>query len=274
MRVFIKFWMVLFCCHLIGRAALSYLLFNHVDLRREVFIEIIVGPPVQALILYLLTAGARSKDSFQRFKYLTNPLLAIIVLVDLLLVMAGWFPEQLPWADLNQSRSISNYYAGLKSIAGGIVLLSLVLKGGWSSPQRIRLVLFSTGLLAYGVSYYIPWLDRMPDLAFSGWPKLFQWAFSYGLMFTLSIATLLSVERVLRSRSALSAALINCSASLALLGAMVLLIGALDCPQPGPTPFRLVRTCSFLAMSGIWLSIVHLTVNGIRQAKSEAGTRS
>lgn len=263
MRQLIKIWLVLFVAHLLSRTAISLIAFQNLDLRFEVFAQVILVPTVQALALWWFVYEVRPQSSVTTLKasVARQPLLAVFLLVDCVVLLLGWFIQSQSWSDFANPRSMPSLYAGAKALAGGLLMIMVTLQRPWTSGERLWCFLFGAGLALYGSDYFFHGLSRMPDLFFPNLPLLWRWILVYGTLFVLAIAALLKIESIWTRRSLASATFLNWAVGFALLSAMIVVLGSYNLPYLLAPWSTLAKNCSFLVLTAIWSGVLDARVS-------------
>ena len=259
MKQLIKIWLVLFLSHLFARVTFTYLGFRRIDLRFEVFVQLILVPVFQALVLWWIVYQINPKSVLVALRgaIKERPFLGTLLLIDCLLIAAGWSMRNRRWADLTREESVASYYTGLKGLAAGTLTIFSGWTRQWSTGERLWLFIFGIGLSAYGSDYFLGWLQPIPDLLYPEWPLLFRWVFVYGLLFLVSIAMLLKIETIWSRRFPTPALILSCATAFALLAATVVVINTFNKPYLSPPWSVFIKTCAFLSMSAVWTSVLH-----------------
>lgn len=258
MKELIKVYLLLFVVHLAARFAVSFLIFRHVDLRFEIFAQIMIVPVCQAVLLAWLLGDISASRWIGSWASALRrrPSVAAFLLVDFALLGAGWWWSGPGWFDLTQAGSIAGRYTGVKVLAASLLVIQAGIAGNWSRGERAAVVLFGMGLGAYGTDYFSSWLEPLPGLLLPAWPALRSKFLVYGALFVTTILLLLKIETIWKRRSAHAGSILSSATAMALLGALVVVVHSFNRQFLLPPWSGVASTCAFLAISAILAAIV------------------
>lgn len=234
---------------------LGYWLLNQLDLRFEAWARLLMVPPLQALVVWMVHYRAGIYRGVRRLIQflIRDSSLLVSLLIDATVLGGAWFLADYSWANLHNQRSIPILFMALKAIAASLILFSLMVR-----RPKIRTASLATGaslLLLFGVDIFVPWRNVLAVLLPAGTPIPADWI-SYGCLYAAGLLVLLKSALLLHAFSEESGLLLNaaglfCAASLPLLGVALFQSSVL------PSPWHLAsKSLIFMAMTAIWLSIL------------------
>jgi hypothetical protein len=205
---FIALWIVLSFVLVITTSATSFFVFRHVDLRYELFVSFVVTPAVQALAVVWATRPpdmsalpATLREAWH------HPLVTPVLLLDTILLLAGWILRRHPMLGLSGAVSLQPAWLGIKAIAASLFFLTVVLQRPqavrWRVGERITLMAFVAVLLAAGGDGFSPWIGRASDALLATWwqgPTVVRWVGAYAPLFTVGVAVTVAAGVVLGRR--------------------------------------------------------------------------
>ncbi|HEY3131202.1 MAG TPA: hypothetical protein VGL91_17225 [Acidobacteriota bacterium] len=260
MRQLIKIWLILFPTLLVSQLAVTLFAFHYIDLRFELFGQLILIPAFQSILLHRVTRRdyGISLKSTLTVLLRRRPLAVILLILDCALLVPSWLLSYTrpgtQWA-----LSVSAYYTGIKGLVAGVGLFVLACRDNWRRSDRLWLSLLAFGLGGYGLNYFVKWIEALTNPWFQGWTLFFHLTTLYGILFAASLLLMLKVQTVWQRRSAAAALLLDCSMALALLAAMVVILSYFNKPYLEVPWSILVSTCGVLFMSSILLAELELT---------------
>lgn len=265
MKRLIKIWLVLFPAYLFAHVVVTVLGFKSIDLRFEVFAQIILVPSVQSVWLWW-AMHQWSDGSWQNLKRelgKRQQLIAALLLVDCAILVPSWLlvggstrPGLIPWDKL------PTYYAGVKGLAAGVASLFLVYKRAWSARERAWLLALAIGLTGYALDCFANWLaplvETVSQRALASLPLLLQWLFLYGFLFVTSVLLLFKIQKIWTGQSALAAAMLDGALAFAWIAALVVVLGFFNRPYLVAPWSTLVKTCGVLFMTAVLIGLLQL----------------
>jgi len=254
MNRILRIWVLLFIANLAARPAISYLGFYHVDVRYEAFVQLVVLPIVQTLVLAAFVGAITWRSLFSPLARLRqDPVLSLFVIVDGILLLISLMPGLPDWMRLTAPQGLGGFYGALKAIAAGALAVAACFRIEKAS-QRRWLMVFGVSLCAYGLDYFIGWLSPLSALFFPGWPVLFQWMFFYGPIFAIAMVLAGQVESIWAARCPDAGFILRYAAALASLATVVVALAYFNrsfIPYPWDT---VVKILSFLSLTALVLA--------------------
>jgi hypothetical protein len=258
MKRILQIWAILFLANLAARPAISYLGFNHVDARYEAFVQLVVLPFAETLVLAAVIGAITRRSLLSPLRRLRKDvILSLFLILDAIILLIVLMPGLPEWMRLTEANGFAGLYSALKAICAGI----LVVAGSFrmtGAGQRRWLMVFGVALAAYGVDHFAAWLAPLSAALFSSWPPLFQWLFFYGSLFALTIALAAKVESIWAADSPDAGFALRYAALLVALATIVVALSYFNRSFVPPPWNVIVKVLSFLTMTAIvaasWLA--------------------
>ena len=234
---------------------LGYWLLNQLDLRFEAWGRLLIVPPLQALVLWLVnyrTRIHRAVRSLIQFLIQDSSLL-LSLLIDVTVLIGAWYFADHSWANLQNERSIPILFMALKAIAASLLLFFLMVRR--PMVRTTSLAIGACLLLLFGLDFFLPWQNFLVALLPAGAPVPSDLV-TYGCFYAAGLLVLLRSALLFQAFSEESGLLLNAAAlfsaaSLPLLGVALFQSALL------PSPWHLAtKSMIFMAVTAIWLSIL------------------
>jgi hypothetical protein len=255
MRRFIAYWVVLGTVHFLAGYGTSALAFRNVDLRYQPFLEAILVPAFQAMVLWWVTRRPAPAGWAAALRAAARrPLALAFLAVDLALIAAGLAFRGTKLLSITQDTSLPIVFAAAKALLAGVLFLLLAGRPGFGKGERFRLAAFGACLAALSADAFLPWLGRLPGLLLPHLPRVLQWLIVYGILFGAVVAALLSARAVLEARWPMAAIAVDASTALLLFVGVIAVCNIFFHPHLFD-PWRLiVRACLCFAPTPLLLA--------------------
>lgn len=272
MKRLIRLVPVLFMTCFFAQTALTALAFDRIDLRFENFAALLIVPAAQGALLAWAwrERGATSPREILDALRQRQPLPGILLLLDCAILVSAWLLGG--GAASNPATKLPTYYSGVKAVAAGGLLALLARKRPWSGGDKGWLLLFSAGLVGFGVDCLTGWLEPLAVVIMPGWQLLFRWLVFYGLLFAGSLLVLFKTQTAWSRISKPAAATVDWAVAFAMLAAIVVVTAFFNKPYLTAPWSTLVKTCGVLFVTSILLGCIQLT-GGALQPANAAGDR-
>ena len=166
MQDVLKLWLVLFPSFVFGRIFLSAVGFNHIDLRFENFVQLLVVPLVQSALVALGLYGFPLDRLSAAFRDLwkqpvCRKLMIFETTILTLFISTTFRHRSEAWISALQ------HYCWLTALAVGLLFIATNWVARKSRPAGFEWNLLGLGLLLFGLSGYWSWPDHLAVIFFS-----------------------------------------------------------------------------------------------------------
>jgi hypothetical protein len=252
MKRIVALWFILFIANLLGRHAINYLIFNHVDARYEAYVQLVVLPVVEALVLAVVLGLITGRSLLVPLKTIGKPTAAgLFLLIDGLVLLLTLMPGLPEWIRLGQPNGFSNYFLGGKAVGGGILVIWGSFYRKWGDWDRRWLMLIGVVLCAHGIDYFMPWLAPLLRPFVTGWGQLFGWLYFYGPLFLFVMLLMARLETVWSKHSADASYMVRYAAMFAVAGAMIVTLNVFNRPYLLEPWAAVAKVCAYLTLTAL-----------------------
>ncbi len=252
MKRIIALWFIFFVTNLLARPAINYFVFNHVDVRYESYVQLVVVPLAEALVLAAALGLITRRSVLIPLKAIGKPTSAgLFLLVDGLVLLLTLMPGLPEWIGLDQPTGFANYYIGGKAVAGGILVVWGSFHRGWTDWDRRWLMLIGVVLCAHGIDYFMPWLAALSRPFVANWALLVGWLLFYGPLFGVVILLLTRLETIWNRHSAEAGFMVRYAALFAVVGATIVALNVFNRPYLQEPWASVAKACAYLAVTAV-----------------------
>jgi hypothetical protein len=272
MKRVLTLWIVMAPATAVATAAISFLVFRHVDLTHDGFVHVVAVPVVQSMAILLalrppafarLRANAREAGG--------HPFVGPVLALDAVVVGAGWILRETPIVGFAGQGSIQSVWAGTKAIAAAGFLAIAALNPPRTRRDapggRVWLWIFVALETAFGFNAFLPWMAALPGLVFigtaAGLPRVFKWLILYGSLAVVAIWAAVRSAECLSESTRTAAALLTATTALAV-GSLTLAVSNLFL-----RPF-LIQPVSAIVDTGASLAMTCALAAGLMAALAPA----
>ncbi len=252
MKRIIALWFILFVTNLLARAAINYFVFNHVDIRYEAYVHLVVASLAQVVVLAAALGLITGRSLLIPLKAIGKPTVAgLFLLVDGLVLLLTLMPGLPEWIRLTQPDGFANYYIGGKAVAGGILMVWGSFHPQWTDWDRRWLMLIGVVLCAHGVDCFMPWLAPLSRPLLLHWALLLGWLLFYGPLFALVMVLLVRLETIWSRHSVEAGFTVRYAAAFAVVGATTVGLNVFNRPYLLEPWATFAKACAYLTLTAI-----------------------
>jgi hypothetical protein len=252
MARFLIFWLVLGVAQLATRAAVSRFYFHVLDLRFEVFFQLIVVPAFQALLVCAALPVRRPVTRRAAWTAAARePSVAVFLVLDVLVLVLAWALRGHPWF-------LPATLAAAQALAAGVLLIVFALGRRFSGSERAWLLLAGVAALAYAVDFGVGWIAALPGYVFARKSRFLRSLLLYPPLFFLGVVFLLKVEAIFRSRWPAPAQVLDSAPAFAVATGTVAVLNFYWRPFLVEPWTSVARTGAFLAVASLFASLLLL----------------
>lgn len=215
MAWFFALWACLTAALAATTAALSIVVFRHLDLRYVTLVQLLIIPTVQALVVgWVRRQWSLSQLARAARAALGHRLFTALLILDLGVLcidsLGGWFAS----GNAGTRPGLVATWSALKAAGAGAPLLATLLRahGGWR--QRPWLVALAVSALAIAAGLCLHWLGAAPDPLHGLLPKALRWLIIYGSLAALGLIVLVRSASTVRDADPVAAFLLDLAAAL------------------------------------------------------------
>lgn len=252
MKRIIALWFILFVTNLLTPPVINYFIFDHVDIRYEAWVHIVVASLCQVVVLAAVLGMLTMRSVLVPFRLMGKPTAVGVFLwfdgLVLLLTLMPGLPESIR---LDQAGGLASYYMGAKAVAGGILLVSSSFRGQWNDWDRRWLMMIGVVLCSYGVDYFMPWLAALSQPFIVHWAQLMGWLLFYGPLFLLVLLLLTRLETVWARHSPEAGFTVRYAMAFAVVGATIVSLNAFNRLYLEEPWASAAKACAYLALTSV-----------------------
>ncbi len=261
MKRIIALWFIFFVTNLLARPAINYFIFYHVDVRYEAYVQLVVVPLAEVLVMAAALGLITRRSVLIPLKAIGKPTAAgLFLLVDGLVLLLTLMPGLPEWIRLDQPTGFANYYIGGKAVAGGILVVWGSFHRGWTDWDRRWLMLIGVVLGAHGIDYFMPWLAALSRPFVAHWAQFYGWLFFYGPLFVLVLLLLTRLETIWNRQSAEAGFMVRYAAMFAVAGATIVALNVFNRPYLLEPWASVAKACAYLALTAVVAGSLAATV--------------
>jgi hypothetical protein len=224
MAWFLVVWACLTAALAAATAVISTAVFRHLDLGYSAYVQLLVVPTVQALVVgwvgrrWSLRALARAIADALRHRVVAA-LLVLDVAVLGIDILGGWSASGVAGARVGPVL----LWSMLKAAVAGAVLLATLLRAGGGRQRQLWLLALAAAMLVVAAEPMTGWLRAAPDLLRGLLPTALRWLVAYSSLVALGLIVLVGSAVAVRDANPVAGFLFECTA--AVLFAAVLVVG-------------------------------------------------
>jgi hypothetical protein len=250
MARFLILWVVLGVAQLATRVGVSRFYFHVLDLRFEVFFDLVVVPAFQALLVCAALPLRRPVTRWAAWIVAARePLVALFLVADILVLVFAWALAGHPWF-------LPASLAAAQALAAGVLLIVLALGRRFSGGERAWLLLAGIAALAYAMDFGVGWIAALPGYVFARKSRFLRSLLVYPPLFLLAIVFLLKVEAIFRSRWPAPAQVLDSAPAFAVATGTVAVLNFYWRPFLVEPWTSVARTGAFLAVASLFASLL------------------
>ncbi len=251
MKRIIALWFILFVTNLLAPPAINYFIFFHVDVRYEAYVQLVVVPLAEVLVL-AAALGLITRSVLIPLKAIGKPTATgLFLLVDGLVLLLTLMPGLPEWIRLDQPTGFADYYIGGKAVAGGILVVWGSFHRQWTDWDRRWLMLIGVVLCAHGIDYFMPWLAALSRPFVANWALLVGWLLFYGPLFGVVILLLARLETIWNRHSAEAGFMVRYAAMFAVVGATIVALNVFNRPYLLEPWASVAKACAYLTLTAV-----------------------
>jgi len=203
---FLLVWMCLAIPLVVTTLTISTLGFRHLDVRYVTFVQLLVIPVFQAVVVTWVSGqwGLSRWVSAAR-EAMSHRWIALFVVLDVAFLSLGVAAHGYPIVGIAGEGGLHPKWAAVKALIAGAVLLGSAFRAEDSHKSRPWVVGLAGMVLAVSSAGFFPWLTHLPNLIPGRGHMIIKWLIVYGGLSTLGLFALCRVSAKACTHSPLAA---------------------------------------------------------------------